>query len=155
MKPVSFILTFSVVYARRALMSPATAVLPWVRRIVHVCGIDSEGGVSISAIRAGQQNFAMCQQPTDVFATRSLPTAATDASLKVSAPSFRGGVAICFAGDGTSTASGARSLEATMASTLVGKQAVVIGAGMGGLAAAGALADFFDQVVVLERDTLP
>ena len=42
-----------------------------------------------------------------------------------------------------------------MAPTLVGKQAVVIGAGMGGLAAAGALADFFDQVVVLERDTLP
>ena len=42
-----------------------------------------------------------------------------------------------------------------MASTLVGKQAVVIGAGMGGLTAAGALADFFDQVVVLERDTLP
>ncbi|MGZ5874956.1 MAG: FAD-dependent oxidoreductase [Bradyrhizobium sp.] len=41
-----------------------------------------------------------------------------------------------------------------MASTLIGKQAVVIGAGMGGLTAAGALADFFDQVVVLERDTL-
>jgi 2-polyprenyl-6-methoxyphenol hydroxylase-like FAD-dependent oxidoreductase len=42
-----------------------------------------------------------------------------------------------------------------MASTLIGKQAVVIGAGMGGLTAAGALADCFDQVVVLERDTLP
>jgi 2-polyprenyl-6-methoxyphenol hydroxylase-like FAD-dependent oxidoreductase len=42
-----------------------------------------------------------------------------------------------------------------MASTLIGKQAVVIGAGMGGLTAAGALADRFDQVVVLERDTLP
>jgi 2-polyprenyl-6-methoxyphenol hydroxylase-like FAD-dependent oxidoreductase len=42
-----------------------------------------------------------------------------------------------------------------MASTLVGKQAVVIGAGMGGLTAAGALADSFDQVVVLERDALP
>jgi len=42
-----------------------------------------------------------------------------------------------------------------MVSILVGKQAVVIGAGMGGLAAAGALADFFEQVVVLERDTLP
>jgi 2-polyprenyl-6-methoxyphenol hydroxylase-like FAD-dependent oxidoreductase len=42
-----------------------------------------------------------------------------------------------------------------MASTLIGKQAVVIGAGMGGLSAAGALADHFDQVVVLERDTLP
>jgi 2-polyprenyl-6-methoxyphenol hydroxylase-like FAD-dependent oxidoreductase len=42
-----------------------------------------------------------------------------------------------------------------MASTLIGKQAVVIGAGMGGLTAAGALADHFDQVVVLERDALP
>jgi 2-polyprenyl-6-methoxyphenol hydroxylase-like FAD-dependent oxidoreductase len=42
-----------------------------------------------------------------------------------------------------------------LASTLIGKQAVVIGAGMGGLTAAGALADHFDNVVVLERDTLP
>jgi 2-polyprenyl-6-methoxyphenol hydroxylase-like FAD-dependent oxidoreductase len=42
-----------------------------------------------------------------------------------------------------------------MASTLIGKQAVVIGAGMGGLTAAGALADCFDQIVVLERDILP
>ena len=40
-------------------------------------------------------------------------------------------------------------------STLIGKQAVVIGAGIGGLTAAGALADHFDNVVVLERDTLP
>jgi 2-polyprenyl-6-methoxyphenol hydroxylase-like FAD-dependent oxidoreductase len=39
-------------------------------------------------------------------------------------------------------------------STLIGKQAVVIGAGMGGLTAAGAVADYFDNVVVLERDTL-
>src|SRR3954468_18514373 len=43
----------------------------------------------------------------------------------------------------------------TMGSTLIGKQAVVIGAGMGGLTAAGALADHFDKVVVLERDILP
>src|ERR1700716_4756714 len=42
-----------------------------------------------------------------------------------------------------------------MASTRIGKQAVVIGAGIGGLTAAGALADHFDQVVFLERDTLP
>lgn len=42
-----------------------------------------------------------------------------------------------------------------MSSALIGKRAVVIGAGMGGLTAAGALADRFDQVVVLERDTLP
>src|SRR3954447_7237484 len=42
-----------------------------------------------------------------------------------------------------------------MASTRIGKQALVIGAGMGGLTAAGALADHFDQVLVLERDTLP
>src|SRR5215467_8650814 len=45
--------------------------------------------------------------------------------------------------------------EVAMASIQVGKQAVVIGAGMGGLAAAGALTDHFEQVVVLERDTLP
>ena len=37
----------------------------------------------------------------------------------------------------------------------LGKQAIVIGAGMGGLAAAGALADYFERVIVLERDTLP
>jgi len=34
-----------------------------------------------------------------------------------------------------------------MAPTLVGKQAVVVGAGMGGLAVAGALVDHFEQVV--------
>jgi phytoene dehydrogenase-like protein len=33
--------------------------------------------------------------------------------------------------------------------------AVVIGAGIGGLAAAAALAEFFSQVIVLERDELP
>jgi 2-polyprenyl-6-methoxyphenol hydroxylase-like FAD-dependent oxidoreductase len=42
-----------------------------------------------------------------------------------------------------------------MASIQIGKQAVVIGAGIAGLTAAGALADHFDNVVVLERDTLP
>jgi len=38
---------------------------------------------------------------------------------------------------------------------MIGRRAVVIGAGIGGLTAAQALADFFEQVVVLERDTLP
>jgi 2-polyprenyl-6-methoxyphenol hydroxylase-like FAD-dependent oxidoreductase len=38
---------------------------------------------------------------------------------------------------------------------MIGKQAVVIGAGVGGLAAARALAGFFEYVVVLERDELP
>jgi 2-polyprenyl-6-methoxyphenol hydroxylase-like FAD-dependent oxidoreductase len=42
-----------------------------------------------------------------------------------------------------------------MTSTLIGRQAVVIGAGMAGLTAAGALAGCFERVVVLERDTLP
>jgi phytoene dehydrogenase-like protein len=42
-----------------------------------------------------------------------------------------------------------------MAKAVIGKQAVVIGAGMSGLAAAGALAGFFEHVVVLERDELP
>jgi 2-polyprenyl-6-methoxyphenol hydroxylase-like FAD-dependent oxidoreductase len=40
-------------------------------------------------------------------------------------------------------------------SVLVGKQAVVVGAGVGGLAAARALADRFEQVTLLERDALP
>jgi 2-polyprenyl-6-methoxyphenol hydroxylase-like FAD-dependent oxidoreductase len=42
-----------------------------------------------------------------------------------------------------------------MATTLIGRQAVVVGAGMAGLPAARALADYFEHVVVLERDTLP
>jgi flavin-dependent dehydrogenase len=42
-----------------------------------------------------------------------------------------------------------------MTAKFVGRQAVVVGAGMGGLAAAGALADYFEQVVVFERDALP
>jgi 2-polyprenyl-6-methoxyphenol hydroxylase-like FAD-dependent oxidoreductase len=37
----------------------------------------------------------------------------------------------------------------------IGKQAIVIGAGMAGLAAAGALADYFENVLILERDILP
>jgi 2-polyprenyl-6-methoxyphenol hydroxylase-like FAD-dependent oxidoreductase len=37
----------------------------------------------------------------------------------------------------------------------IGKRAVVIGAGMSGLAAARALADHFGEVIVLERDSLP
>jgi 2-polyprenyl-6-methoxyphenol hydroxylase-like FAD-dependent oxidoreductase len=40
-----------------------------------------------------------------------------------------------------------------MSSTL-GRQAIVIGAGMGGLAAAGAIAPSFERVVVLERDAI-
>ena len=40
-------------------------------------------------------------------------------------------------------------------SSFIGRQAVVIGAGMGGLTAARALADHFERVLVLERDALP
>jgi 2-polyprenyl-6-methoxyphenol hydroxylase-like FAD-dependent oxidoreductase len=39
-------------------------------------------------------------------------------------------------------------------SGLVGRRAVVIGAGMGGLAMAGALAPYFEQVEIFERDQL-
>jgi flavin-dependent dehydrogenase len=39
--------------------------------------------------------------------------------------------------------------------SLLGKQAVVVGAGIGGLTAARVLADYFERVVVLERDVLP
>jgi 2-polyprenyl-6-methoxyphenol hydroxylase-like FAD-dependent oxidoreductase len=41
------------------------------------------------------------------------------------------------------------------ASSQVGKCAVVIGAGASGLSGAQALADYFEQVIVLERDELP
>ena len=39
--------------------------------------------------------------------------------------------------------------------THVGKHAIVIGAGMGGLMAARALADHYDEVTIFERDALP
>ena len=37
----------------------------------------------------------------------------------------------------------------------IGKQAIVIGASMGGLLAARALADYYDAVTIIERDALP
>lgn len=40
------------------------------------------------------------------------------------------------------------------APTPIGRQAIVIGAGIGGLAAAGALAPWFQRVIVVERDRL-
>jgi 2-polyprenyl-6-methoxyphenol hydroxylase-like FAD-dependent oxidoreductase len=39
--------------------------------------------------------------------------------------------------------------------THVGKRAIVIGASIGGLLAARALADYYDEVTILERDALP
>jgi len=42
-----------------------------------------------------------------------------------------------------------------MVPATIGKQAVVVGAGMAGLTAARALADHFERVIVMERDTLP
>ena len=42
-----------------------------------------------------------------------------------------------------------------MKSTSIGRRAVVVGAGMGGLPAARVLADYFEHVVMLERDSLP
>ena len=42
-----------------------------------------------------------------------------------------------------------------MTSRLIGRQAVVVGAGMAGLPAARVLTDYFEHVTVLERDTLP
>jgi hypothetical protein len=38
--------------------------------------------------------------------------------------------------------------------TLPGTQAIIVGAGIAGLAAAGALAEWFERVIVLERDLL-
>jgi NADPH-dependent glutamate synthase beta subunit-like oxidoreductase len=39
-------------------------------------------------------------------------------------------------------------------SPLIGRRAIVIGAGISGLSAAGALVPYFDEVLVLERDKL-
>ncbi len=39
-------------------------------------------------------------------------------------------------------------------SNIFGRRAVVIGAGFSGLPAAAALADYFEQVVIVERDRL-
>src|ERR1700744_3526218 len=45
--------------------------------------------------------------------------------------------------------------ESSNVRTYVGKRAIVIGAGVSGLAAAKAISDYFEEVVVLERDDLP
>jgi glycine/D-amino acid oxidase-like deaminating enzyme len=44
--------------------------------------------------------------------------------------------------------------EATLKNFL-GRRAVVVGAGLGGLSAARVLADYFDEVIILDRDELP
>jgi thioredoxin reductase len=36
----------------------------------------------------------------------------------------------------------------------LGKRAVIVGAGLGGLSAAGVLSDYFDEVRILDRDEL-
>jgi hypothetical protein len=45
--------------------------------------------------------------------------------------------------------------EATFKNSFLGQRAVVVGAGLGGLSAARVLADYFDEVIILDRDELP
>ena len=45
--------------------------------------------------------------------------------------------------------------ESSDVRSYIGKRAIVIGAGVSGLAAARAIADYFEEVVVLESDELP
>jgi hypothetical protein len=45
--------------------------------------------------------------------------------------------------------------EVTSKNSYLGRRAVVIGAGLGGLSAARVLADYFDDVIILDRDELP
>ena len=45
--------------------------------------------------------------------------------------------------------------EATLRNSFLGRCAVVVGAGLGGLSAARVLADYFDEVIILDRDELP
>jgi 2-polyprenyl-6-methoxyphenol hydroxylase-like FAD-dependent oxidoreductase len=45
--------------------------------------------------------------------------------------------------------------KATFRNSFLGKRAVVVGAGLGGLSSARVLADYFDEVIILDRDELP
>jgi 2-polyprenyl-6-methoxyphenol hydroxylase-like FAD-dependent oxidoreductase len=45
--------------------------------------------------------------------------------------------------------------EAIFKNSFLGKRAVVVGAGLGGLSSARVLADYFDEVIILDRDELP
>jgi flavin-dependent dehydrogenase len=45
--------------------------------------------------------------------------------------------------------------EVPFKNSYLGKRAVVVGAGLGGLSAARALSDYFDEVMTLDRDELP
>jgi 2-polyprenyl-6-methoxyphenol hydroxylase-like FAD-dependent oxidoreductase len=45
--------------------------------------------------------------------------------------------------------------EATFKNPFLGRRAVVVGTGLGGLSAARVLADYFDEVIILDRDELP
>jgi hypothetical protein len=45
--------------------------------------------------------------------------------------------------------------EFATASSQIGRRAIVIDAGVSGLSAGNALADYFEEVIVLERDELP
>jgi 2-polyprenyl-6-methoxyphenol hydroxylase-like FAD-dependent oxidoreductase len=45
--------------------------------------------------------------------------------------------------------------EATFKTLILGQRAVIVGAGLGGLSVARVLADYFDEVIILDRDELP
>jgi flavin-dependent dehydrogenase len=45
--------------------------------------------------------------------------------------------------------------EVPFKNSCLGKRAIVVGAGLGGLSAARALSDYFDEVMILDRDELP
>jgi len=45
--------------------------------------------------------------------------------------------------------------EVTFKKSSLGKRAIVVGAGLAGLSTARALPDYFDEVLILDRDELP
>jgi 2-polyprenyl-6-methoxyphenol hydroxylase-like FAD-dependent oxidoreductase len=45
--------------------------------------------------------------------------------------------------------------EVTSKHSFLGKRAIIVGAGMGGLSVSRVLSDYFDEVVILDRDELP
>ena len=45
--------------------------------------------------------------------------------------------------------------EVAVKNSHLGKRAIVVGAGLGGLSVARVLSDYFDEVMILDRDELP
>jgi hypothetical protein len=117
----------------------------------------SQGFSDPQALRSGMGHYGMRErscafaslrsQSGGIYHERRSPRCRRTRGLlsAVRPPCLRRRAAIWSTGVGTSAGRRAGNGEARWRQNLIGKQAVVIGAGMARLAAGGALADSFDQ----------